>query len=583
MHGEVDPRSLTVMVADVLLWANSVDGALREAASAIGDAFPGHGVVAQLPDGSIAAANAAAGDLLGLTLDQLVGRTSMDPRWSAVSEQGIPLTGAEHPAMVTLATGREVTGFLMGVMSPLIGRTRWIEIDSHPVKAEDGSGSAETSRLVGVVAVFTDATDSARGLAASDAQWRAYQIVVMNTTDVLFRTDPTACVEWASLAASRVLGWTPSDIVGRPLIDVIHADDHDAFRDALARLESPERSADLEYRMERVGGGWRWVSDAVSTVVGDDLVVTGQIHALRDIDVEVAVRAALAESEARYRLIAENAADVIVTIVDGVITWASPSVTRTLGFQPAECTGQRFESFLLPDERATTIDPADLEPSSGRHVGRFRVRTKEGTSRWVEVHTSSYVGSDDRAGSLVVTLHVIDERVAFEDQLEDLAKRDGLTGAWNRNEGLLRLEAATRPDRRAGEAVAVAFIDVDDFKSVNDTHGHRAGDDLLVSIVSRTQSRMRRGDALVRMGGDEFLLVLSGTQSLEEAVDLLEQLRAVIAEPVSTGAGVVKATVSIGVTLVDDGEGIDACIARADSAMYEAKAEGRNRVVASLP
>jgi diguanylate cyclase (GGDEF)-like protein len=201
----------------------------------------------------------------------------------------------------------------------------------------------------------------------------------------------------------------------------------------------------------------------------------------------------------------------------------------------------------------------------------------------VEVHTSSYVGSDDRAGSLVVTLHVIDERVAFEDQLEDLAKRDGLTGAWNRNEGLLRLEAATRPDRRAGEAVAVAFIDVDDFKSVNDTHGHRAGDDLLVSIVSRTQSRMRRGDALVRMGGDEFLLVLSGTQSLEEAVDLLEQLRAVIAEPVSTGAGVVKATVSIGVTLVDDGEGIDACIARADSAMYRAKAEGRNRVVASLP
>ena len=577
MHGEVDPRSLTVMVVDVMLWANSVDGALREAASAIGDAFPGHGVVAQLPDGSSAAANAAAGDLLGLTLDQLVGRTSMDPRWSAVSEQGIPLTGAEHPAMVTLATGQEVRAFLMGVVSPLLGRTRWIEIDSHPVRASGGAG------LVGVVAVFTDATDSARGRAASDAQWNAYHLVVMNTTDVLLSTDPSTHVEWASVASDRVLGWAPSDIVGRRLIDFVHPDDRAYVSHALTPLGSAAGAADLEYRVERVGGGWRWVADAASTIVGNDLVVIGQIHALRDIESEMAVRLALAESEARYRLIAENAADVIVTIADGVVTWASPSVTRTLGFEPAECTGQRFESFLLPDERASTITPEDLQPSSGRHVGRFRVRTKEGTSRWVEVHTSPYVGSDDRAGSLVVTLHVIDERVAFENQLEDLAKRDGLTGAWNRNEGLSRLEAATRPERRAGQAVAVAYIDVDDFKSVNDTHGHRAGDDLLVSIVSRTQSRMRRGDALVRMGGDEFLLVLSGTQSLEEAVDLLEQLRAVIAEPVPTGAGVVEATVSIGVTLVDDGEGVDACVARADAAMYRAKAEGRNRVVASLP
>ena len=577
MHGEVDPRSLTVMVVDVLLWANSVDGALREAASAIGDAFPGHGVVAQLPDGSIAAANAAAGDLLGLTLDQLVGRTSMDPRWSAVSEQGIPLTGAEHPAMVTLATGQEVRAFLMGVVSPLIGRTRWIEIDSHPVRASGGAG------LVGVVAVFTDATDSARGRAASDAQWNAYHLVVMNTTDVLLSTDPSTHVEWASVASDRVLGWAPSDIVGRRLIDFVHPDDRAYVSHALTPLGSAAGAADLEYRVERVGGGWRWVADAASTIVGNDLVVIGQIHALRDIESEMAVRLALAESEARYRLIAENAADVIVTIADGVVTWASPSVTRTLGFEPAECTGQRFESFLLPDERASTITPEDLQPSSGRHVGRFRVRTKEGTSRWVEVHTSPYVGSDDRAGSLVVTLHVIDERVAFENQLEDLAKRDGLTGAWNRNEGLSRLEAATRPERRAGQAVAVAYIDVDDFKTVNDTQGHRAGDDLLVSIVSRTQSRMRRGDALVRMGGDEFLLVLSGTQSLEEAVELLEQLRAVIAEPVPTGAGVVEATVSIGVTLVDDGEGVDACIARANAAMYRAKADGRNRVVAALP
>ena len=583
MHGEVDPRSLTVMVADVLLWANSVDGALREAASAIGDAFPGHGVVAQLPDGAIAAANAAAGDLLGLSLDQLVGRTSMDPRWSAVSEQGIPLTGAEHPAMVTLATGREVTGFLVGVMSPLIGRTRWIEIDSQPVRASGGVGPLAGSGLVGVVAVFTDATDSARGRAASDAQWRAYHLVVMNTTDVLVHANLSARVEWVSLAVNRVLGWTPTDIVGRQLVDLIHPDDRAVFSTAVAEVESVGGTTDCEYRVETEGGGWRWVSDAVSTYVGDDLVVTGQVHSLRDIEPEITARRVLAESEARYRLIAENAADVIVTVADGVVTWVSPSVTRTLGFEPEECTGQPFEWFLLPDERASTIEPEDLEPSSGRHVGRFRVRAKEGASRWVEVHTSSYVGTDGRSASLVATLHVIDERVAFEAQLEDLARRDGLTGAWSRNEGLLRLEAATRPDRRAGEAVAVAFIDVDDFKSINDTWGHRAGDDLLVSIASRTQNRMRRGDALVRMGGDEFLLILAGTKSLEEAVDLLDQLRALISEPVSTGAVEVEATVSIGVTLVNEGESVDASIARADAAMYQAKADGRNRVVARLP
>jgi diguanylate cyclase (GGDEF)-like protein len=125
------------------------------------------------------------------------------------------------------------------------------------------------------------------------------------------------------------------------------------------------------------------------------------------------------------------------------------------------------------------------------------------------------------------------------------------------------------------------WCDIDHFKEINDVHGHAAGDDVLAGLAARIRGCLPKpGDLGGRIGGDEMMVAVQGVHGIDEAVQLAEGLRGSSAEPIPVSGGVVVATVSIGVTLALPGEAVDAVLARADDAMYQAKAQGRNRVVA---
>jgi diguanylate cyclase (GGDEF)-like protein/PAS domain S-box-containing protein len=566
-----------------LEWSPDCDAALRAAGERLTGEHPSSGIVAQDPTGAIVGANLEAADLLGLTWDQLLGRTSMDTRWSAVSEVGLPLTGDQHPAMVTLATGQPVASFLMGVMTPVdvgdlgrsLSRTRWIDIDSHPVLA---SGA-----LVGVVAVFDDVSDTPRGRAASDLQWAAFQLIIQNTQDVIVRTDADGVVRWVSLSVDRVLGWRPADVVGRWLVDLVHPDDRDAVEklvERVAGIDDEDDSVAAEFRMALPDGTWRWMSDAARVLHDRDLVVSGGLHALRDIADEVAARTALGESEERYRLIAENASDVIVHVRGEHIEWISPSVTATLGGAPDLWEGRDIRSIIHPDDYAAA--QAEVVRLSRVDSVLVRVRTTavDGVFHWVDAHIRQYVGEDGAPHGFIASLRVVDDVVRAEAALERQARYDALTGLMNRAEMMQVVARLVDQDRRSGGEVALLFCDLDRFKDVNDRHGHNAGDEVLRVTGERILAAIRKGDAAARIGGDEVLVVLVGVRGMAEALAVAEKVRAAIREPIPLAEGSVTVSASIGVTLVRPGESGDAMVERADEAMYEAKREGRDRVVA---
>jgi diguanylate cyclase (GGDEF)-like protein len=175
----------------------------------------------------------------------------------------------------------------------------------------------------------------------------------------------------------------------------------------------------------------------------------------------------------------------------------------------------------------------------------------------------------------------VDDVVDHELALLRRATLDDLTGAFKRDEGL-RLLAKGITTRRPGSQTAALFCDVDLFKEVNDARGHAVGDVVLSVVADRIRSSVRGGDVIVRMGGDEFLIILHGVHDLDQATKIAEGIRRSVSEPVDVGNHDVAVTVSIGVTLCSAGEDADSLVARADFAMYQAKRTGRNQVVGLL-
>jgi diguanylate cyclase (GGDEF)-like protein/PAS domain S-box-containing protein len=311
-------------------------------------------------------------------------------------------------------------------------------------------------------------------------------------------------------------------------------------------------------------------------------------------------------SEERHRLLAEAANDVIWSMsVDGRITYVSPAVEKVRGFTQEEAMAQPLDEIETPESLAISLryveelgealrdgrePPADFR-------GELEYLCKDGSTVICDVHVIPHI---DEHGELVEILGVsrdISERKHAEEELlrsrqeareawtalahanaelQRIATVDPLTGAWNRRHFETLLTGAAADAARTGQPSCLLLLDIDHFKQVNDTHGHREGDRVLVELTNRVSHRLRANDALGRWGGEEFVVLVRGA-GIDDAVGVAEDVRSsAVGTPFPT-AGTV--TVSVGVAEWRLGEGIDGWIARADAAMYRAKGAGRNVVV----
>lgn len=283
-----------------------------------------------------------------------------------------------------------------------------------------------------------------------------------------------------------------------------------------------------------------------------------------------------AEVEARYRILADNAVDIIVRLRGSDIMWISPSVESAFGDPPQRWVGSDLSNRIHPDDR--DMVKAKLErigPESGIHA-RFRVRN--GAYHWVDGHGKSYVDQDGDTDDVIMALRIADDRVEAERHLERLARFDTLTGLVNRAETISRFEEALSRPRPPGPHLGVLFCDIDHFKEINDTWGHATGDAVLSVLANRIVDSVRLGDTVGRLGGDEMLVLLPDVHNLDEVAAIAEKIRVIAAEPIRLAGKTISATLSIGAAIANRDETIDPLLARADEAMYAAKGSGRNAV-----
>lgn len=309
--------------------------------------------------------------------------------------------------------------------------------------------------------------------------------------------------------------------------------------------------------------------------VGDAIAYTW-----RDVTERFERASRLMESEERYRLLAENISDVVVHVRDDVMVWVSPSLEAQLGWSRSDWIGAVAADFIHPDDVPVTRESQRRLRSGRSLVVLARVRAADGTYHWVEANAKTYEGADGNPDGEVVSFRIVDAKVAAEKELQRRVLLDDLTGSLNRDAALERLSALVDNTRTPGSESGVLFVDLDDFKAVNDRLGHVAGDTVLKVTADRIRDRIRDTDVIARMGGDEFLIILNDLHTLEEAVDIAEDIRSASEQPITVPGGTLTATISVGVTLRRDDDEPDTLIARADSAMYRAKRTGRNQVVA---
>ena len=426
---------------------------------------------------------------------------------------------------------------------------------------------------VGRISLFRDVdaeVTSQRALADSE-HW--YRLLAENLTDFVTMASPEGALTWASPSATAVLGWTPEEVYGRPTASFLHPDDIPRLVELRGQM-AEGRASTLRARVQRADGTYRWFDLSIRPVFEGGALV-GRATAYRDVQAEGEAQSALAASERQFRLLAENAADVVILGAGDSITWASPSLTAALGWAPDEWVGGVLSSYAHPDDAAgvQAEQAAAVERATRR---RYRLRGTDGEHHWVDSHAGPYLDDAGDSAGWVASFRVIDDLVRAEQELERRARVDTVTGLINRHEAFERL---AERERRSGTNTGVLFCDIDRFKDVNDERGHAAGDEVLRIIGERIAAAIRRDDVAARIGGDELLVILAGVHDLDEAMAVGESIRTAAAEPIVLDGGPVTATLSIGVTIAGADEDADDLVARADEAMYEAKRSGRNRVV----
>jgi diguanylate cyclase (GGDEF)-like protein/PAS domain S-box-containing protein len=283
--------------------------------------------------------------------------------------------------------------------------------------------------------------------------------------------------------------------------------------------------------------------------------------------------------EARFASLVRHASDLITVLqTDTTVSYQSPSSERILGYAPEALVGTRFDRLAVAGDRerlaryvATTAAGERTQPLE------CALATSDGETRQFEILFTNLV-DDEHVGGILLNARDVSERKAFEAELAHQAFHDPVTGLANRSMFAEQVRQALARARREDRTPAVIFLDLDDFKTVNDSLGHAAGDEVLVEFARRLDDSIRGADVAARFGGDEFAVLLDDVTATQAAADAAQRILELLARPMQAGHRQVTLSGSIGISIfgTDDTRDADELIRDADAAMYIAKRDGKS-------
>ena len=443
----------------------------------------------------------------------------------------------------------------------------------------------DSGDVVGVASLVRDVTDSKFAEDSIRRSEKELSSILNSLQDTFYRTDVVGRIVRVSPSVENLLGYKPEELLGTKLSD-LYVDE--TGQKALIRELEKQNGVIKGYQVAL----WRkdktaiWASTNAQYYFSDDGSIAGVEGTARDITKIRRTQEELFKEKERAQVTLESIGDgVVTTDVSGGIEYINPVAEQICGWNLDAAEGHSFEEVFCFLEEVTRqpVESPVMQCLEKRHPISSDVNIvlvgKQGREFAIEFSASPI---RDRFGGLVgvvVGLHDVTEMRELAQQLTHQATHDALTGLINRREFELRLKEALRSASSEGMEHALCYLDLDQFKVVNDTCGHIAGDELLKQVTARLREKVRKADTLARLGGDEFGVLLRDC-GLPTAEKVSDELRKVVKEfRFSWEDRVFEIGVSIGLVPIDANSGtLTDILSAADSACYAAKEQGRNRV-----
>jgi diguanylate cyclase (GGDEF)-like protein/PAS domain S-box-containing protein len=405
---------------------------------------------------------------------------------------------------------------------------------------------------------------------------KVFRAIIQHSSELVVIVDETGVLQYVSPSAQPLLGYRPEDVEGSSAFDLVHPDElevlHKRFEDA---LETPGIGVPFELLLRAADG--RWVTyELLASNMFHDPDVRGMVFHGRDVSERKRMAQALHAAHQQFQAVYEHAPFSITLLdFDGRILDINYSGCALLGRTRTELLGTSAREVVHPDDFEHVADAFRRQLSGAETSVEFRLLRPDGTQVWV-LSRASLIDTGGETDPYLVTIQTdITDRRLLEQRLELEATRDPLTGIYNRGAFMTQLEL--RFAHQTGGDAAVLFVDLDYFKTVNDTLGHDAGDIVLATLARRIQEVVREGDVVARLGGDEFV-VLCDTVTIPEARDIAARIRTACRTPIHLRGSEVTIDASVGIAIANAADEPASLLRRADTAVYAAKHAGRGRV-----
>ncbi len=412
-----------------------------------------------------------------------------------------------------------------------------------------------------------------------------YRLLVEQQTDLIVQVDTEGRFLFVNAGYCKTFDKREDELIGQRFMPLVHPDDRAETEATMATLAHPPHRCYLEQRaMTR--DGWRWFGWSDAAVLDEHGQVTGIIGIGRDIHEQKLAQLRLLQTQRMLELALESGG--IGTYTANFTTgevFIDDRYLAQIGYEPGQTqvTYDWWHANVHPEDLARFADQTEQVMFGGLDdfIAEYRFRHCDGHWVWIQDHARVYDRDPDGIALAASGLRIdITRRKEAELQLAYHAEHDPLTDLLNRRGMWRAIRSIQAQSQRGQRPHAIAILDLDFFKRINDEHGHLVGDQMLQRIATLLRDNTREADWIARWGGEEFLILMPDT-NLAQARGLIERLR----QQIETTRFLIddralQITVSVGLSAarLDEDDSQDALVSRADNALYAAKTAGRNRV-----